>query len=178
VAEDVVTAVQAFNISEDVINMAIDAATTAGAKLGVGSEAIAKAVKGGLEFVMYAARLATDRVALNDYFKETEAGKAVVDKIMKGFDKTGSKSLKNASKLNLVDIISDAKGYEHTSELIEYTGMTVAQSIVFSASNYNPLAETRLMAITVMNVLGLEKEIGDTSAATVEKVFKGFKMSR
>lgn len=178
VAEDVATAVQAFNISEDIINLAIDTATTAGGKLGVGYEAIAKAIKGGLEFAMYAARLATDRAVLNDYFRNTDAGKAVVDKLSKGFDKTGHKALKDANALNLIDIISDAKGYEHTSELIENTGMSVAQSIVFSASNYNPLGETRLMAITVMCVMGLEKEIGDTSPATVEKLFKGFKMAR
>lgn len=178
VAEDVVTAVMSFNIAEDVLNLAVETVSFAGAKLNAGSEMIAKAIKAGIEFAMYAARLATDRVALNNYFRDTDAGRAIVDKLSKGFDKTGSKSLKKANVVDLVDVISDARGYEHTSELIENTGMSVAQSIVFSASEYNPMVETKLMAITVMSVMGLDKEIGSTDPSTVEKLFKGFKMSR
>ncbi len=54
----------------------------------------------------------------------------------------------------------------------------MAQSIVFSASAYNPLEETKLMAITVMSVMGLEGEIGKTNPETVEKLFLKFRMSR
>ncbi len=79
---------------------------------------------------------------------------------------------------SLVDIISDSRGYEHTSELVENTAMSMAQSIVFCASNYNPMAETRLMAITVMSVMGLDSEIGSTDPSTVEKLFKKFNVSR
>ena len=77
-----------------------------------------------------------------------------------------------------MDIISDARGYEHTSELVENTAMSMAQSLVFSASRYNPMAETRLIAVTVMSILGLSDKIGDTSPATVEKLFEAFKMKR
>ncbi len=177
-AEDLTTAVQAFNISEEVLNLTMETVSIAGGKLNAGQDLIAKAIREGVKFAMYAARLATDRVTLNSYYRDTEAGQAVVRKLTRGFDKTSSKSLKNANVLDLVDVISDARGYEHTSELIENTGMSVAQSIVFSASAYNPLAETRLVAITVMSVMGLSKEIGDTSADTVEKLFKSFKVSR
>ena len=178
VAEDIVTAVQAFNISEEALNMVVDTVSIAGGKLNIGQEAIAKAIKAGMEFAMYATKVATDRVALTNYFKETDAGKEVVEKIKKGFDKTGNKSLQNANFANLIDVISDARGYEHTSELIENTGMSMAQSIVFSASAYNPLEETKLMAITVMSVMGLESEIGKTNPETVEKLFLKFRMSR
>ena len=158
--------------------MVVDTVSIAGGKLNIGQEAIAKAIKAGMEFAMYATKVATDRVALTNYFKETDAGKEVVEKIKKGFDKTGNKSLQNANFANLIDVISDARGYEHTSELIENTGMSMAQSIVFSASAYNPLEETKLMAITVMSVMGLESEIGKTNPETVEKLFLKFRMSR
>ncbi|MCR5237061.1 MAG: hypothetical protein K6E34_07655, partial [Lachnospiraceae bacterium] len=69
-------------------------------------------------------------------------------------------------------------GYEHTSELVENTTMSMAQSIVFCASSYNPMAETKLMAITVMSIMGLGAEIGSTSPETVEKLFKAFNTER
>ena len=56
--------------------------------------------------------------------------------------------------------------------------MSMAQSLVFSASKYNPMAETRLIAITVMSIMGLTDRIGDTSPETVEKLFLAFKMKR
>jgi hypothetical protein len=54
----------------------------------------------------------------------------------------------------------------------------MAQSIIFSASDYNPMAESKLMAITVMSVLKLEHLIGNTSAEAVETLFNAFKMKR
>ncbi len=56
--------------------------------------------------------------------------------------------------------------------------MTMAQSIVFCASDYNPVTETRLMAVTVMCVMGMEGSIGDTAPSTVEKLFRKFGMGR
>ena len=78
----------------------------------------------------------------------------------------------------IVDYVSEARGYESTNELIENTGMSMAQSLVFCASNFNPLIETKLMAITVMSVMGLEMEIGSTSGETVGQLFAACKMAR
>ena len=78
--------------------------------------------------------------------------------------------------MGLVDIIADVNGYEHTSELMEDTAMQMAQSIVFAASNYKPMMETKIMATSVMVVMGLGKEVGNTTPDTVEKLFKSFKM--
>ena len=191
-SEEISTAVLSFGIAEDVINFAIETAEIAGGKLNAGQKVIAKAVKAGIEFAMYAMRIATDRNALNNYFLETEAGSEVLNKVRSGFEKTGNEAMvkriddrrqthhKKVGDVDtsIVDIISDARGYEHTSELVENTGMSMAQSLVFSASRFNPMAETRLIAITVMSIMGLTKEIGDTSPATVEKLFAAFKMKR
>ncbi|MCR4890741.1 MAG: hypothetical protein K5989_00940, partial [Lachnospiraceae bacterium] len=186
-AKDVGQAVQGFNIAENVINFTIETATIAGGKLNVGQELLAKAIKQGLEFAMFAMKICSDRNSLAAYFKNTEAGQAVVDKVRRGLGRTGDpdlqQSLTDALKKDktkalgsLVDIISDARGYEHTSELVENTAMSMAQSIIFCASNYNPMAETKLMAITVMSVMGLESEIGNTSPETVEKLFNSFQV--
>ena len=191
-SEEISIAVQSFDIAENVINLAFDTMDMTGVKLNPGQGMIASAIKAGIELAMFAARVATDRSALNRYFIDTEAGSAVVDKLKEGFIKAGNKKkadliderCKNHKEsmidvnTSLVDLISDARGYEHTSELMENTGMSLAQSIVFSASKYNPMAETRITAITVMSVMGLGKEVGSTSASTVEKLFKAFKMSR
>ena len=178
-----------FNIAGEVVNLSMETASMAGGKLNVGQEAIARAIQEGLQFALFALRIASDRNVLSEYFLKTEAGKAVVDKARNGIRKSGNEemekkldeSIKTQEKFgssSFIDILSDTRGYEHTSELVENTAMSMAQSIVFCASNYNPMAETRLMAITVMSVMGLDKEIGSTEPATVEKLFRKFNMAR
>ncbi len=182
--------VQNFNIAEDVMNLVIETTNYAGLKLNVGQEAIQRAIKAGIEFAMYAARVATDRDSLTDYYLTTDAGKQEIAKIRTGFlkarqnDKVDKidKALESYkmnikdNAMGLVDIIADVNGYEHTSELMEDTAMQMAQSIVFAASNYNPMMETKIMATSVMVVMGLGKEVGNTTPDTVEKLFKSFKM--
>lgn len=190
-AGEIAENMQYLNISEDVMNLTIDTVTIAGGKLNAGQEAIAKAIKAGIEFALYAIRVATDRDALNTYFMKTKAGQRIVNKLKAGFRESGNAKLtdelneqeqlqqENGSGwVDVVDMISDARGYEHTSELVENTGMSMAQSIAFSASNYNPMIETKMMAVTVMCVMGLHKEIGDTEPKTVEKLFNSFSMAR
>ena len=178
-----------FNIAGEVVNLSMETASMAGGKLNVGQEAIAKAIQEGLQFALFALRIASDRNVLSEYFLKTDAGKAVVDKARNGIRRSGNdemekkldESIKTQEKFgssSFIDILSDTRGYEHTSELVENTAMSMAQSIVFCASNYNPMAETRLMAITVMSVMGLDQEIGSTEPATVEKLFRKFNMAR
>nr|WP_297703911.1 hypothetical protein [uncultured Butyrivibrio sp.] len=194
-SKTIAEAMQVFGIASDVINMAVDTANTFGEKLQYGTQYIANAVQDGLEFVMFALRVMTDRSALQDYLFTTPEGRRIVTKAQNGFKKSkGTNAQKNARKLDSVmkdyslfnqaknvdvlDIISDAQGYEHTSELVEDVGMSMAQSIVFCASKFNPMMETKLMAITVMTVMGMKADIGNISPATVSKLFNNFKMSR
>ncbi|MBQ3798468.1 MAG: hypothetical protein II842_19695 [Butyrivibrio sp.] len=186
-AASITKAMQGIGIADNVIKTATDTARFIGLGLGIGSEAIINAVEAGLEFAMFAIRVLADRNALKDYFVHTDAGKLEVEKIKNGYQASGNTALYDrfnkvsdpkTADTNVIDMISDAKGYEHTSELVENTGMSMAQSIVFSASEYNPMAESKLMAVTVMSVMGLEKLIGDTSMDTVEKLFNAFAMKR
>lgn len=186
-ATSISKAMQGIGIADNVIKMALDTARYAGAGLGLETMAVTKTINAGLEFVNFAVRVLTDRNALKDYFIHTEAGKKELDKIKAGYQAAGNQKLldkfnrvsdeKTASS-SLVDMMSDAKGYEHTEELVENTGMAMAQSIIFSASDYNPMAESKLMAITVMSVMKLENLIGNTSPEAVEKLFNAFKMKR
>lgn len=184
--------VKSFNIAENAIDMAFDTAETFSNDISITAEVVTKSVKAALDFIMFAARIATDRVSLNRYFIDTDAGNEVVNKIKEGYIKAGNvegaKYIENRMKAHqdssadgnttLVDLISDARGYEHTSELVENTGMSLAQSLVFSASKYNPIMETRIMAVTVMNVMGLGNLVGDISPKTAEKLFNSFNMKR
>ena len=126
-SEDISTAIQEFNIGGDVVNFAIETANIAGGKLDLGVRTITKAVKEGLQFAMYALRVASDRSSLAGYYINTDAGRKVVDKVREGFIKSGDKALaegldsamdtqRKMGVSSLVDIISDARGRDESAE--------------------------------------------------------------
>lgn len=198
-ATSITKAIQGFNIGSEAIDFAIETVNIAGGKLNYGQDLLVKAIGEGLEFVMFAARVLSDRKSLLDYFMGTEAGNETVMKIEKGLGESKStyatrkknelerlrtnyrsfKSLRSLKDAEALDIISDAQGYEHTSELVEDVGMQMAQSIIFCASDFNPMGETKLMAMAVMSVMGFSRqEIGKTSPDMVKRLFEGFKLAR
>ncbi len=186
-AASISKAMQALGIAEGTIKVATDLAKKFGGKYNLGSQAILKAIDSGLEFAHFAIRICTDKAALRDYYVHTKAGQAEVEKLKAGYKAAGNIRLHDefatyskpqSAKTRIVDMIASAKGYEGTSELVENTGMQMAQSIIFSASDYNPMAESKVMAITVLGVLKLDYLINDTSAAAVWQLFNAFAMSR
>lgn len=199
-ASTIAEAMQKYNIASEAINLTIDTMNTLGAKLPNGMDLVSRGIQEGLEFIMFACKVCTDRKALQDYFFTTEDGLQTVNKIQNGYEmmfiKNGLPLKKGAwhtldelkkdystgsqiKNLNALDIISDTKGYEHTSELVEDVGMSIAQSIVFCASKYNEMSSTKIMAMSVMGMMGIPaKEIGKTDRATVQKLFNAFKMAR
>ena len=182
-SKDITDEMKKVGIASRVINLTIDTTNIIGEKLGADKKLMSRAIKSGLEFALFAIRVMMDRSALADYYTKTKAGQAEVRKLKKGFRKAEKERyLQNfEEKLNPNDLlrtIAGASGYEHVSELVEDTGMNMAQSLVFCASEYNPMVETKMMAITVMSVLGMDKEIGSTSTATVKRLFDAFRMAR
>ena len=148
---------------------------------------INKMVGAGLSFVKFAVRIFTDQTALKDYYVQTDAGKREVEKIKSGYETSGKTKLLDKFKketdpktasTDLISMIAEAKGYEDTAELVENTGMTMAQSIIFSASEFNPMGESKVMAITVMSVMGLGHLIGNTTTKATQELFNAFKMKR
>ena len=201
-ASTIAEAMQKYNIASEAINMTIETMNVVGTKLPNGLELVSIGIQEALEFIMFACKVCTDRKALQDYFFTTEDGLKTVNKIQGGYEKMYSKGIdylplkqegwhmldalkkdysagNQVKNLNALDVISDAKGYEHTSELVEDVGMSMAQSIVFCASNFNEMSSTKIMAMSVMGMMGIPpKEIGRTDRATVQKLFNAFKMAR
>ena len=187
VAASISKTMQELGIGENAIKLAVRAVSVAVDGTGVTSEVINKVVSAGLSFAKFAIRIFTDQSALRDYYVKTDAGKREVEKIKSGYEASGKTKLLNKFKKeidpktasnDLVGMMAQAKGYEDTAELVENTGMSMAQSIIFSASEFNPMGESKVMAITVMSVMGLEHLIGDTSTEAVEQLFGAFKMKR
>lgn len=187
VAASISKTMQKMGISQNAIDLAVRVVSIATDGTGITGNMITKVVNSGIAFATFAIRIFTDENALKEYYTHTDAGKREVEKIMKGYQASGKAKLLNKFKkeadpktasLDLISMISEAKGYEDTSELVENTGMSMAQSIIFSASEYNPMGESKIMAITVMSVMGLGHLVGDTSVDAVQQLFNAFKMKR
>ncbi len=90
---------------------------------------------------------------------------------------TGSEELteEELKKRDVLDIVRQGKGYENYDELIMDTGFKMASSIAYCASKYNPIKQTKIMAVTVMVVLGMKDAIGKTDAATIAGIFDKMK---
>ena len=71
-----------------------------------------------------------------------------------------------------LQIIQTAKGFESETELASFVGMNVVHSLLFSASNDNPLEEPRIRARAVLVALGMKDIIGQRSSAVALEVFK------
>ena len=187
IAASISKTMQEIGIGESAIKLAVRAVSLAVDGTGVTSEMINKMVGAGLSFVKFAVRIFTDQTALKDYYVQTDAGKREVEKIKSGYETSGKTKLLDKFKketdpktasTDLISMIAEAKGYEDTAELVENTGMTMAQSIIFSASEFNPMGESKVMAITVMSVMGLGHLIGNTTTKATQELFNAFKMNR
>ena len=198
-AEAITKDLKGIGIAQEVINFAVETVSTFAGKVGYPFKLATKLIQDGMELALYAIKVCTDRKALQDYFFTTADGQRTVNKLKVGFDNSKSEGSKSAEKnsrkidtvmkdynyktqlsnVDMVDVISDSMGYEHTSELVEDVGMNMAQSLVFCASKFNPMMETKIMAMTVMTVMGMSKQdIGNTSPDVTRRLFEKFKMAR
>lgn len=168
-------ALQGFGFTSDVINLAIDTVNTFVKGLHVPTQMISEAVSMGAEFALYATRCMVDQATLRDYYKNTPQGKQVVNDIKAGAKAAypnDDKMQKEMEDSDVLTVVMNGRGFEKMEELTEYTGMSIAQTVVFSASKYNPMQQSRLVATTVMAVLGCGDLIGDISPTTVESVYQ------
>ena len=83
-----------------------------------------------------------------------------------------NKDLKNDHVLR---IVCAGQGYESEEELMTDTGLKLAASVAFSASDYNPILRKKITAVTVMTVLGLKDKAGKTDSATINEIFNAMK---
>lgn len=68
-------------------------------------------------------------------------------------------------------LVRMSRGYESEEELVNFTALEMVHSLVFSASDFNPLEETKRVSRCVMAVLGLKDLIGKTDKETAMKVY-------
>ncbi|MCR5773882.1 MAG: hypothetical protein K6G42_02235 [Lachnospiraceae bacterium] len=169
--------IQDVSIAKDVLNAAIETGLIIAGASGAGAvptKIVAGAVKAGADFALYVIRCIKDNKALEDHYKNSEQGKAEVASIVSNSKSMFGKKIDEQSAVkdnSVLDIICMGNGYEKTEELVEDTGMRMASSIAYSASNYNPVMETKIQAATVMVVLNMRDKIGKTDASTIAEIF-------
>lgn len=179
-SKETANTIQNLAIAEDAIKMSIALGEEIFGKLdaGIATGLVKAAVDAGIEFAMYCIRCVKDRKMLKTYYTETDKGQKVVRDIKDSYQNlVGSKEVMEAELMNrdTLDLVCKGNGYENKDELVRDTGMKMASSIAFCASNYNPVKETRVMATTVMIVLGLKDMIGKTDASTIAGIFDKMK---
>ena len=172
--------IQSLAIADDVISVLLEVGEEIAEDVGgFGAAGVVKeAIKAGTDFALYVIRCMKDRSMLRTYYTETERGSEVVDTIKAGYTGiTGSEALteEELKKRDVLDIVRQGKGYENYDELVMDTGFKMASSIAYCASKYNPIKQTKIMAVTVMVVLGMKDAIGKTDAATVAGIFDKMK---
>lgn len=172
--------IQNMAIADDVIKMSMALGEEIFGKIDAGSASklVTAAVNAGIEFAMYCIRCVKDWKMMRTYYTDTERGQNLVREIKSGYEKlSGSEQVMEGELMgrDVLDIVCIGSGYENRDELIRDTGMKMATSIAFCASNYNPVKETKVMATTVMIVLGLKDKIGKTDVSTVKDIFDKMK---
>ena len=68
-----------------------------------------------------------------------------------------------------------AMGFTREEELMDFMGLKMVDSLLFAASDYNPLEEPQILAKCTLTVLGLDSCIGKTDSDTAMKVFRALK---
>ena len=89
--------------------------------------------------------------------------------------KTDDPDAKIAVDRKVLSKIKYAMGFTREEELMDFLGLKMVDSLLFAASNYNPLEEPQVLAKCTLTVLGLDDCIGKTDSDTAMKVFKALK---
>lgn len=118
------------------------------------------------EFIKFLARVFTDYSTLNNFFKNGP-GKEKVAKIKELYAGRGEDIDDSAA----VEKAKYAMGLSDTMELRTYVGRNIVSSILYSASNFNPLEGTKSRAVAVLKALRLDSIIGHTDEGAAMKLY-------
>lgn len=179
-SKETANTIQNMAIAKDVIDMSMALGEEIFGKLdaGVATSLVKSAVDAGVQFAFYCIRCIKDRKMLRSYYTETDKGQKLVSDIKGSYEQlSGSKEVMQAELMDrdVLDIVCKGSGYENEDELVRDTGMKMATSIAYCASKFNPVRETKVMATTVMLVLGLKDQIGKTDASAITGIFDKMK---
>ena len=78
-------------------------------------------------------------------------------------------------KTGQLDMLQRALGFERREEFADYLRLNMVNSLLFSASDNNPLKQPKILAKVALAVLGLEDLIGKTDAESAQKIFEKLK---
>ncbi len=150
-----------------------------------------KIISVAVDFVNFFYKCMSDKSALLEYYRSGGAGE--VEKIMEGRrklkDYTSVRKMPQPKDISIgkdsfgqyningdnLDMLQRALGFERREEFADYLRLNMVNSLLFSASDYNPLMQPKILAKIAMAVLGLEDMIGKTDAASAQKIFMKLK---
>ena len=72
-------------------------------------------------------------------------------------------------------LVRNGQGFETDEEIADYLKLNMVHSMLFSASKFNPLKESRILAECTLTILGLEDCIGKSDNDTAIKVYNKLK---
>ncbi len=170
--------IQDLNISKASLDLALQAASVITKACGVDAGLAITAVKAGLDFALYLARCLKDQKMLSDFFTNTETGKKYSASLQQGLfdmcsleEKEQYQAADGIRERSMAEFVRTGLGYENMEELRLDMGLEMAHTVVFCASKYNPLVQSRIMAVTVMTVMGLHDSIGKTDSVTCSALY-------
>lgn len=130
-----------------------------------------------------------DNKSVYQYY--TQAGNPVLQKLVMGKNmlnntNVGNKLMKDENHYHNQDgnmavekqefrLIRNGQGFERDEEIADYLKLNMVHSMLFSASKFNPLKESRILAECTLTILGLEDCIGKSDNETAIKVFNTLK---
>ena len=155
-----------------------------------GVEGASKIIDKVVDLANYFWHCMSDKNTVRDYYqgagnatvKDIYAAREQVEEKFRYHDKPESYVSKHKTKKDVngnivvgsrqLDLIRNAQGFERDEELVDFIRLNMVHAILFSASDYNPFEEPRILAKCTLAVLGLEDAIGKTDNETAVSVFK------
>lgn len=154
---------------------------------------VTNVIKEALKVTEFIMRLFSDRAMLAHYYDDNgpladEAKKlkgANLDAIILAQEKRNSKKKSPVAKesrleqkdyeglknMSTVDIMEKAYGFSDFSEHAAYVGWNIVQTLLFSASQFNPTLQTKFQSCVILSALGFRDLIGKQDNDSAEKIF-------
>lgn len=119
------------------------------------------------EFVKFITMILTDNAALDDYFKKGPGAEKIAQLAKMHMDEGNP----TVDEKQLIKEAKIALGFGDVMELRTFVGKNIINSVLFSASAYNPLEGTKARAVAILKSIGLSDIIGQTDTAAANMVF-------
>ncbi|MDR1573174.1 MAG: hypothetical protein LBS24_02560, partial [Clostridiales Family XIII bacterium] len=78
----------------------------------------------------------------------------------------------DSEKIDRVEMARLAMGFENYTETASYVGLNITRGLLFSAGRQNPVAESRILALAVLDVIGCADSAGKQDDETANEVYK------